>query len=128
VDRYEQLLRRQQEPSTGWRIRHAMQITKDQSGVVLNIAGTLDISVAEELRDALVEFIEASSKPVVDLSGVDGCDTAALQLLCSAQKTAERCNKLFEVAAVSTAIENASAILGLPLLDNPAKGGSGDAI
>ena len=56
---------------------------------ILKISGTLDINVADELRTALLDFICTASRPVVDLSEVEECDTAALQVLCSAGVTAQ---------------------------------------
>ena len=97
-----------------------MEITKDESGQVLKIAGTLEIAAAEELHNALRAFIDEAQQPVVDLSAVDGCDATALQLLCSARKTAEGAGKPFELTGVSTAILDASAALGLRLTECPA--------
>ena len=113
-----------------------MQIAKDESAQVLKVVGTLEIGVAEELHNALREFVGRESRPVVDLSQVDACDTAALQLLCSARKTAEGAGKTFELGGVSAAIRNASAALGLSLAGmkedapgaNPANRGDEDAI
>jgi len=102
-----------------------VQITKDGSGRVLKIAGTLDIGVADELQKALREFVSGDSEPIVDLSEVDECDTAALQLLCSARKTANGSGRHCELAGLSASIQNASAALGLSLA-NP--GGDEGAI
>ena len=111
-----------------------MQITRDEPGQVLKIAGTLGISLAGELRNALRAFIGEAQQPVVDLTEVDGCDATALQLLCSARKTAEGSGKPFELTGVSAAILDASAALGLRLTEcpataaNPAMRGDADAV
>lgn len=92
-----------------------MQITKDQG--ILSIEGALEIGDAEELRNALREFLVLASRPTLDLSRVDAVDAAALQVLCSARKTAERSGKLLEIAAPATAVRNQSEALGLSLAD-----------
>lgn len=111
-----------------------MQLTKDASGGVLKIAGALHISTAEELRDALREWVSGEARPCadlykIDLSEVDECDASALQLLCSACKTAERSNKRLAFAGVSAAICDAVAALGLSLTgDQAVEQGREDAI
>jgi anti-anti-sigma factor len=101
---------------------------KDESGHVLTIVGTLDIGVADELQKALCDFVAGDSMPAVDLAGVDACDTAAIQLLCSARKTAELSGKHFELAGVSSAIRNTNAALGLPLPEGASKRGDKGAV
>jgi anti-anti-sigma regulatory factor len=107
---------------------NAVEITKDESGQVLKIAGALGIGAGGELRNALRDFVCGSPRPIIDLSEVDVCDTAALQLLCSAGKTAERSGKPFELAGLSPAVRTTSAALGLPLPEAPTKGGDEHAV
>lgn len=64
--------------------------TIDPSGGVLKLSGELRIEDAGDLRAALFEFVSAAASPVVDLSGVTECDTAALPLLLSAARTTVR--------------------------------------
>lgn len=96
-----------------------MQIVKDQSGRVLKLTGALGIGEAEELRNALRDFVGEASAPIVDLAEVDACDTAALQLLYSARKTADRSGKQFEFVGASAAIRDIGATLGLTLTEAP---------
>ena len=91
-----------------------MQIVKDESGV-LKLSGPLEISDAVELQQALRELLDTAAKPVVDLSEVDACDTAALQLLCSARRTAGPSGKPYSVRGVPDAIRQCSEGLGLRL-------------
>lgn len=105
-----------------------MDIIKDESGQTLSIAGALEIGAAEELCNALREFLDRAQKPTLDLSQVDGVDAAALQVLCSARKTAERSGKLLEIAAASAAVRNKIEALGLSLADlGSASAGRGKA-
>lgn len=92
-----------------------MQIVKTESGQMLKLCGALLINSADELQAALRDFVCDVSEPSVDLSGVDQCDTAALQLLCCARLTAERSSKPFVFSAVSDAIRETSAALGISL-------------
>ena len=92
-----------------------MQITKTDSDRALKIVGTLEIAVAEELHHALRDFICRDRGKDVDLSEVDGCDAAGLQLLCSARKTAERFGRPFQFVGLSAAIRNAASGLGFSL-------------
>lgn len=90
-----------------------MQITKDQGGSLLKIAGAVEIGVAEELRRELCDSLDGSSRLVVDLSGIDACDAAALQLFCSVRKSAERLSKVVEFGVLPEAVVRACDDLGL---------------
>lgn len=90
-----------------------MRISKE--GSVLQIAGTLEIREADELLRALRDFVQDEVQPVIDLSGVEKCDTAALQLLCSARKTALAAGKSLQVIDTPPAVHDAAAALGLRL-------------
>lgn len=91
-----------------------MHITKDESGSVLKISGNLSIETTEELRAALLELLAAASGISVDLSGVEACDTAAFQVLCSTGKTAEGRGKKLEFVGMPDAVAQTALELGLP--------------
>jgi anti-anti-sigma factor len=92
-----------------------VRISKDQSGRVLQISGTLDIREADELLTALRDFVHGETQPVIDLSGVESCDTVAFQLLCSARKTAADMGKPLQLLALPAPVQDAAAALGLRL-------------
>lgn len=92
-----------------------MEITEDESGHLLKLAGWLDIREADQLREALQDFTDGDLNSAIDVSGVEGCDTAALQLLYSARKTVENAGRRFQIAGLSGAVMETSAALGLPL-------------
>ncbi|HLJ46065.1 MAG TPA: STAS domain-containing protein [Bryobacteraceae bacterium] len=108
-----------------------MQITKGENGCSLTLEGALDISGAEELRQALCDLLDGSSSAVVELSALGDCDTAVLQLLLAARRTAVRLNKTLRfaswggaVADVSTAIGlNAAELTSLGAVDGGSNGG-----
>jgi anti-anti-sigma factor len=93
-----------------------MEITRQSEGVV-QLKGELHISEAEELRSALLGELAATPALVLELSGVDSCDTASFQLLCSLRRSAEREGKALRISVFSAAMREASAILGLSLED-----------
>jgi ABC-type transporter Mla MlaB component len=94
-----------------------MQITHDENSGVLKISGDAAINAVEELRRALCELVRTAPTPVVDVSEVSRCDTAVLQLFCSARKTAEHQRKSFEVLRLSSGILEVTAALGLSQAD-----------
>ena len=99
-----------------------MEISRTNDGVVC-LGGDLHISDAAELRSALLRELASTPDLVLDVSGVDSCDTASFQLLCSLRKNAERDGKEFCISALSAAVLEASAVLGLSVrtLKNAAK-------
>ncbi len=104
-----------------------MQITADGSGGVLKIAGALDISVADELRDSLRDWLARQPDLRLDLSEVESLDTATVQVLRSARKTALKLRKPFMVLSISPAALETRTELGLTLED-PALEESPDAV
>ena len=83
----------------------------------LMISGEQTIRNANELLGQLKEFMDQGRAAVVDLSGVSACDTAALQLICALRQYAVERNRTFRISAVSPAIGEAAAAIGLHLQD-----------
>ena len=90
-----------------------MRIAMGESGSVLHISGNLSIETAEELRAAMLDPLAAASDISLDLSAVEACDTAALQLLCSACKTAQARGKRLEFVGMPDAVVQTALALGL---------------
>jgi len=89
---------------------------KDQTGDrVLQLAGALDIAGAGSLRETLLDSLVRQPELVLDLSRVEDCDAAALQLLFAAQKSAARGRQDFRVACWSDAVAETARVLGLSL-------------
>jgi anti-anti-sigma factor len=93
-----------------------MELLRQEEGTV-QLRGDLHISESEELRSALIGELAANPALVLDLSGIDSCDTASFQLLCSLRKSADRDGKELRISAFSAAMHEASAILGLSAQD-----------
>jgi anti-anti-sigma factor len=88
--------------------------TREENGV-LRCEGHLDIRSVEELRHLLSECFGRNPQWMLDLSAVEGCDTAGVQLLHSAWKQASQCGRKLELHALSAAIQNTALMLGIPL-------------
>lgn len=72
-----------------------MEIEKNETdtGATLNITGPVTIYEAAELREDLSACLDEHPGMVLDLGGVEDCDTAAIQVLCAACKSAEHTGK-----------------------------------
>jgi anti-anti-sigma factor len=81
----------------------------------LKISGEQTIHTADELHKELAGYLAQSEAVIVDLSGVDECDTAALQLIWALRRSATERKQRFEITAISPAITETAAALGLPL-------------
>ena len=109
--------------------------TEPISGLI-KIAGTLHVETADALRQLLSEILNRQSPfppdhsediAQVDLSDVEVCGTAGVQLLISAQKTAASRHIPLRLVAPSPAVETAFARFGIDgIFYNNAK--SGDSL
>jgi len=90
-------------------------ISSDPSGT-FRLEGTLGIYSAELLLSTLTDCLASSHMIVLDLEGVDNCDTAGLQLLLSARASAVEHRKTVQFRAVPEAIATCCRRLGLPVL------------
>jgi anti-anti-sigma factor len=79
----------------------------------IKVSGALDLGAAEELRDALTAATRRGGNVALDLSEAEDCDTACLQLLYSARRTAMAARAEFRVIACSQAVAGAAAAIGL---------------
>jgi anti-anti-sigma factor len=87
-----------------------------QSAVApLNIAGEQTIRTVDELHKALTEYLDRGPDVVLDLSEVEACDAAALQLVYALRQSAAERKQRFHLKAVSQAVCDTAAALGLSL-------------
>jgi anti-anti-sigma factor len=89
-----------------------MEIIRQHEGVV-QVTGDLHISEAEQLRSALLRELRDAPAMTLELSGVDSCDAATLQILFSLRKSAERDGKHLNVSAPSAGMRETASILGV---------------
>lgn len=81
----------------------------------LHLAGDLDLYQVESARAALLAHLNTHSAAVVDLSGITGCDTAGLQLLIAADRSAHAAGRRFTLLAPPPAVRKCAEQLGLLL-------------
>ncbi len=92
-----------------------MQITRDKSGRVVKISGTLDIGAASELKDALSELLAVDGAVALDISDVDGCDITGFQLFHAARKSVEISGRSWELVGLPDAVRTGGASIGLSM-------------
>ena len=68
---------------------------------LLKIEGQMTVNDASALRDEMIECFNHCDGLILDLNDVSDCDTAGIQLLCSARLTAQGTGKRFEVTGAS---------------------------
>jgi anti-anti-sigma factor len=92
-----------------------MTFEQDKTTGTLKIAGHMRIDEVDSLKSALSQYVLNEPRLALDLSAVEYCDAAGLQLLLAAEKTAAHLHKPFALNAVSEAVTNSAAALGLTL-------------
>ena len=92
-----------------------MHISCSNTDDTVIITGSLDINTANELSDALAGYLRRECELILDLSGVDSCDAAALQVLLATFKSSAIVGKRARIAEGTTAIDDVCAALGLSI-------------
>jgi phospholipid transport system transporter-binding protein len=95
--------------------QQTMTLGKDTVTGVLTISGTLDIASANSLRETLFDCLMNQTEIAADLSGVDGCDAAGLQVLLAGLRDAAADGKTLRLTAVPHAVRETAAALGFPI-------------
>jgi anti-sigma B factor antagonist len=80
----------------------------------LRLTGDLDIYNVESAREALLDQVADKPGLDLDLAAVETCDTAGIQLLLAAQRSAIAAGKTFSIQAPAPALEKCGQLLGLP--------------
>lgn len=78
------------------------------------MSGSLDVYCAVELCEALALAVSRQADPAVDLAGVASCDFTTIQSICAARRSANEAGKSLTITAVSEAVRETCAALGLP--------------
>lgn len=81
--------------------------------VPLHVESALTVYTVENLRSQLLEKLAQSDLLCLDLSQVDTCDCAGLQLLCSARKSAQAQDKGYNLVNCSQAVLDLAQAIGL---------------
>lgn len=82
----------------------AFGLKKTKKEGTLSVEGALTVSRIAEVREELLAAFKSSAKVVLDLTAVTEVDLSALQLCCSAHKTAVKKGKVFELTDSSVGV------------------------
>lgn len=81
-----------------------VQVNRDRpQAAVVAVRGEIDLTSAPRLREALIPEVEQGTT-VLELSGVDFCDSSGLRVLVEAGHTARDGGTSLRLAAVSPAV------------------------
>ena len=80
---------------------------------ILKIKGGMSIYEIANFRDELAACFKGHDKVILGVDEVTDCDTAGVQLMVSAFRTAENTGKTFEVRGASDPVRKSIADLGL---------------
>ena len=101
--------------------------TRSQGGcVVMSLGGEIDLYTAPRLHGELVTLLSGDSpvQVVVDMSGVDFCDSTGMNVLLAAHRRAREQGGDLELAAPRPAVRKILQVTGLEsvftVLDDPA--------
>ncbi|MGA1874225.1 MAG: lipid asymmetry maintenance protein MlaB [bacterium] len=86
---------------------------KSQKGICLGLEGELTIQGVSNLKETLLKHLSEESSLEVNLEGVTHIDTAGLQILYAAQKTAVQQGKVLSLKRPSSAFLEAARLAGL---------------
>jgi anti-anti-sigma factor len=88
----------------------------------VKIEGALSAYEVSALREKLMEGLETNNELFLDLNGVTDCDTAGLQLLCSAHLTAKSMGKRVVVEGAAPTVIATLERAGINAKDLPGVG------
>jgi anti-sigma B factor antagonist len=91
-----------------------LQITALPDTNVLHLMGDLDLYSVATAREALLNHLADRPGLTLDLVDVETCDTAGMQLLLAARRSAMAFGGAFSIQTPAPAIEKCGALLGLP--------------
>lgn len=92
--------------------------------VILRLDGAMTVYEAQGLRAEMEACLQECTGLTLDLAGVETWDTAGLQLLWSAARTARETGKTFRVEGVSEPLRALAVRLGLDPEQEPMLGGT----
>jgi len=92
-----------------------MRFSKEEKDgcAYVKVEGEFSIYEASTLRNEFLECFNNYNGLILDLGNVTECDTAGIQLLCSARLTAENEGKIFSVDKMAETVVNALVSGGL---------------
>lgn len=91
----------------------SIDVRREGDDATVTLGGELDLSTAPDLQDALAELTDAPRRVVVDLSGLEFCDSTGLAALLGAHKTLSDNGGTLELLAPNPMLVNLVRITGL---------------
>jgi anti-anti-sigma regulatory factor len=88
---------------------------KKEDKASLKIQGPLTIYEVIDVRDRFLEHLKKTGELRLELEEVTDCDTAGIQLLYSALKTAKDRGQAFDLKSVSMAVKEAAERAGIAM-------------
>ena len=88
-------------------------IEENDGEAILKIKGAISVYEAVSIRDELAACFKSHDRVILNIDEVTDCDTAGVQLMLSAFRTAENTGKTFEVRGSSDSIMKSIVDLGL---------------
>ena len=92
-----------------------MHIESDANRIIIKIDGAFTINEVAEIKNRFGEVFEKKKDVVLDLSEVNDCDTAGIQLIVSAKKKAVEMKTRFFIESVSERVQDAFRRIGMAL-------------
>lgn len=89
------------------------EIDPGANSTALKLEGALNISSAEVLQEVMGRYAGQASHLRLDLSEIEACDAAGLQLLCSLRSSAAASGKSLRIVAVSEPFTVLARALGV---------------
>jgi phospholipid transport system transporter-binding protein len=94
-----------------------MHIEGDSSRTLLCLRGSLNITAAEKIQAELLSYLAGGKPEAVDLSSVDACDAAGMQIVLALEKSMAQAGKSFRIVAASDAFLHTADSLGVDFGD-----------
>jgi anti-anti-sigma factor len=91
-----------------------LEITFQTDTHTVRLEGDLDIYNVEAARDALTAILRDGHGLDLDLSGVETCDAAGIQLLAAARRSTLAAERPFFLRTPAPAMLQCGELLGLP--------------
>jgi anti-sigma B factor antagonist len=91
----------------------SIEVTREGNDATVTLAGELDLSTAPDLQDALAELTGEPRTVVVDLSGLEFCDSTGLAALLGAHKALSDNGGTLQLLAPNPMLVNLVRITGL---------------
>jgi len=89
------------------------RLERTSEGAVLNLSGCLTVWSAAEAKEALSRALGEADRVEVDLAGVETADVTAIQLLCSAHRSAAERSKSVVLRNTGGAVRRLAEDAGL---------------